>query len=194
MRWDWCCGSWRPVARRLMVRMRELLFFVDHFDISLCSYISYFIIQIWLTFEINPVWQHCLITRTHFQYVFLSLGLLNKPVTVSAVSSLLSIIGVWSNGTILIRSGQWSRPQGLLWQASLSAVLDGIEWMTDRDAPIERPVIGIGRFLEWPDWWPAGQSHVLLIPSRSFYCQCLTYTKIFQRQHKTNREIKATSY
>ncbi len=30
---------------------------------------------------------------------------------------------------------------------SLSTVHDGIEWMTDRDAPIDRPVIGIGRFL-----------------------------------------------
>lgn len=116
MRWDWCCGSWRPVALHLMVRMHKLLFLVDHFDIKLCSYISYLIVQIWLTFEFNLVWQHSLITQTNFWYFFLLLGLLNKPVTVSGVSWLLSIIGVWSNGTILIRCGQWSRPQGLLWQ------------------------------------------------------------------------------
>lgn len=80
-------------------------------------------------------WSH----KHIFQYVLLSLGLLNKPVTVSGVSWLLSIIGVWSNGTILIRCGKWSRPQGLLWQrssfvtTSLSTVHDGIERMIECD-------------------------------------------------------------
>ncbi len=41
---------------------------------------------------------------------------------------------------------------------------------TTRDAPIDRPVIGIGRFLLWI-FRIGDQSHVLLIPSQSFYCQ-----------------------
>ncbi len=41
---------------------------------------------------------------------------------------------------------------------------------TTRDAPIDRPVIGIGRFLLWPARI-GGQSHVLLISSQFFYCQ-----------------------
>ncbi len=43
----------------------------------------------------------------------------------------------------------------------------------NRDAPINRPVIRIGLIscMIGPDRWPASQSHVLPIPSRSFYCQ-----------------------